>query len=76
MIQVVGEPDAHSALGRADERRADDVGGLGAEPEVVEREIERGTRGADEGCGGVRELESRLATVGQQPKLEAVPPGL
>ncbi len=74
MVEVVGQADAHSALGRVDERRADDGRGLVAEPDVVEREVEARARGADEVRDRVRDLERRLAAVRQEAELETVPP--
>ena len=72
MVEVVREPDAHAAVGRTDERPPNDVRGLVAQADVVQREVERGARCVDEGGDGLRRVEGRLAAVGQQPQLEAV----
>jgi hypothetical protein len=74
VVEVVGQADAHAALRRVDERGADGVCGLVAEPDVVEREVEGRARGADEIRDRVRDLERRLAAVRQEAELEAVPP--
>jgi hypothetical protein len=75
VVEVVGEPHPNSALGSADQRGANRVDRLGAEPEVVQSEVEARARTSDELGDCVGDLESRLASVVQQAELEAVPVG-
>jgi hypothetical protein len=70
MVEVVGEPHPHAALGRSDERLAHDVGGLVAQADVVKREVEALSRLLEERRDGVCDLERRLVAVSQQAKLE------
>jgi hypothetical protein len=70
VVEVVREPDADAAARGSDDRGADDLGRLVAETQVVEREIERLPRLAEERSRFVRDLERRLAAVGERPELE------
>jgi len=72
VIEVVREPDAHAALRRGDERGANDLGGLVAEAEVVERQVEAAAGAPDELGDSVRDRQRRLAAVRQQAQLDAV----
>jgi hypothetical protein len=55
----------HAPVLRADERVADDVGGVVVQPQVVERQLERALGLCDEIRDPVRDVERRLAAVGQ-----------
>jgi hypothetical protein len=59
-----------AALGRADERSADDVARLVLQPDVVERELERLTRTLDERRDLPRDVQRRLAAVGEGVNLD------
>ena len=64
-VEVVEKPDVHAPVLRADERVADDVGGVVVQPQVVERQLERVFRRRDEIRDLVRDVERRLAAVRQ-----------
>jgi hypothetical protein len=70
VVEVVRQAHPHAALGRADERPADDVRRLVVEAEVVEGEIEARPRLVDEPRDEPRDVERRLPPVGQRPELE------
>jgi hypothetical protein len=60
----------HATLVRADERTADDVVGPVLEPDVIEGELERLARALDEGRDPSRDVERRLAAVGEGVNLD------
>jgi hypothetical protein len=72
VVEVVGEPNADTALRRADERRAHDVRRAVAEAEAVEREVEARARAVEEGAERLRDVERGLTAVGQEAKLQGI----
>jgi hypothetical protein len=60
----------HSPLVRADERAANDVGGLVVQAQVVQRELERLPRLGEKRCDQACDLERRLAALGQGVNLD------
>jgi hypothetical protein len=60
----------HAALVRADERAANDVRRFVVQPDVVERELQRFSRTVDEGRDLSRDVERRLAAVGEGVNLD------
>jgi len=71
VVEVVRETHSNAALRGGDERAADDVGGVVAKPQVVEREIEPRARARDELGDGARDLQRGLPAVRQQPQVDA-----
>jgi hypothetical protein len=69
-VQVVDEPDVNAALVRADERITDDVVGPVLQPDVVERELEGLARAVDERRDLLRDVQRRLAAVGERVNLD------
>jgi hypothetical protein len=66
MVDVVREANRDVAGGRRTERAADDLVQIGREVEVVDGDVERRLRRAEE-CGQrVRGVRGRLAAVGQR----------
>jgi hypothetical protein len=66
MVDVVREANGDAAGGRRAERAADDLVQVGRQVEVVDGDVERRLRRAEE-CGQrVRSLVGRLAAVGQR----------
>ena len=55
---------------RADERGTDDVVGPVLQPDVVERELERLARAVDERRDLLRDVQRRLAAVGESVNLD------
>jgi hypothetical protein len=69
VVLVEGEPNRDALLRRALDRSRDEALGLVCEPEVVDRDLERPLRGGDEVGQRVRDLDRRLAAVGERPEL-------
>ena len=70
MVLVEGEPDGHAPLGRVLERAGDEPLRLVGEPEVVDRDVERPLRRGDEAGEEARDLDRRLAAVGEGADLD------
>jgi hypothetical protein len=70
VVLVEGEPDGHAAPGRVLERARDEALGLVGEAEVVDRDVEPALRGRDERGERLRDLDRRLAAVGERPELD------
>jgi hypothetical protein len=66
VVDVVREPDRDAALRRGDERALDDLPQVVREVEVVDRDLERLLRVADEVRERVRRPLSRLRSVGER----------
>ena len=60
VVRVVGEPHAHAARGRVAQRARHQVARLARQADVVEGQVERLARLAQEGRDAVRDLERRL----------------
>ena len=71
MVEVVRESHGDAALLGVHERTADDVVELLRQAVVVDRDLERLLRGAEEVGEGVRRLLGRLAAVGQRADFDA-----
>ena len=70
LIHVVDQPDVYAAFVRADERTADDVSRPVLQPDVVEGELERLARALDERRDPPRDVERRLAAIGEGVNLD------
>jgi hypothetical protein len=66
MVDVEREPDCDAARVRVAQRAADDRGEIVRQMQVVDRDVERVLRGADEFGERVRGVGGRLAAVGQR----------
>jgi hypothetical protein len=56
--------------GRVLDRSRDEALGLVGEAEVVDRDVEAALRGRDEAGECLRDLDRRLAAVGERPELD------
>ena len=65
MRDVVEETDADAALGRGEQRREDEGSGVGLEADVVERDVERRPRIAEERRDASCDVGGSLPTVAQ-----------
>jgi hypothetical protein len=70
MVLVEGKPDGHALAGRVLERARDQPLGLVGEAEVVDRDVEAALRRGDEAGERLRDLDRRLAAVGERPELD------
>jgi hypothetical protein len=70
VVLVEGEPDGDTAAGRVLQRACDQPLGLVREPEVVDRDVEAALRRRDEAGQRPRDLDRRLAAVGERPELD------
>jgi hypothetical protein len=70
VVLVEGEPDGHASSGRVLERAGDQPLGLVGEAEVVDRDVEAALGGLDETGERLRDLDRRLAAVGERPELD------
>jgi hypothetical protein len=70
VVDVVREPDGDAALGRADERALDDLLQVVRKMEVVDRDLERLGRGADEVRQRVGRALRRLRPVGERVNVD------
>jgi hypothetical protein len=70
VVLVEGEPDGHAAAGRVLDGACDQPLWLVGEPEVVDRDVEGALRGRDEAGERLRDLDRRLAAVGERPELD------
>jgi hypothetical protein len=70
VVLVEGEPDGHASPGRVLDRSRDEALGLVGEAEVVDRDVEAALRGRDEAGERLRDLDRRLAAVGERPELD------
>jgi hypothetical protein len=70
VVLVEGEPHGDTAAGRVLERTRDEALGLVGEAEVVDRDIEAVLRRRDEARERLRDLDRRLAAVGERPELD------
>ena len=66
MVDVVREPDGDAAFVRGAQRAADRRREVVGQMEVVDRDVERVLRGADEVSERLRGVGGRLAAVGQR----------
>jgi hypothetical protein len=66
MVDVVRQPDGDAAFVRSAQRAADRRREVVGQMEVVDRDVERVLRGADEVSERVRGVGGRLAAVGQR----------
>jgi hypothetical protein len=66
MVDVVCQPDRDTACVRVAQRAADRRREIVGQVEVVDRDVERVLRGADEVGERLRGLGGRLAAVGQR----------
>ena len=66
MVDVVREPHGDAAFVRGSQRAADRRREVVGQVEVVDRDVERVLRGADEVGERLRSLGGRLAAVGQR----------
>jgi hypothetical protein len=66
MVEVIRQPDCDAARVGVAQRAADDRGEIVRQMQVVDRDVERVLRGADESGERVRGLGGRLAAVGQR----------
>lgn len=66
MVDVVREPDGDAAFVRGAQRAADRRLEIVGQVQVVDRDVERVLRGADEVGERLRGLGGRLAAVGQR----------
>ena len=72
MVDVVREPDRDASLRRSNERVAHRIAECAREAKVVEGEVERLLRAAEEVGDGVRDLVGGLAAVGERAGLDQV----
>jgi hypothetical protein len=72
MVDVVREPHRDAALRCTGEGVDDGLSERAGQPEVVERDVERLLRAAEELDEGVRNLVGGLAPVGERPDLDQV----
>ena len=70
VVDVVDEPHGDAARLCREQRAGDDVRCVVVEPDVVERELEARLRGAQELGDLVCDVESGLAAVAVEPKLD------
>ena len=70
MVDVVDEPHGDAALLRVGQRRLDDLGGLVVQANVVERELEARSGGAEELRHLLCDLDRGLAAVAVEPELD------
>jgi hypothetical protein len=70
VVDVVDEPDRHAAAGGALERPDYERPRLVAEPEVVERELERPLGGVEEAGDVAGDVERALPAVGQRADVD------
>jgi hypothetical protein len=70
VVDVVGEADGDASTSRCRQGAGDELRRVRLEPEVVEGEVERVARGAEENRDGVGDLERSLAAVDQRPDLD------
>jgi hypothetical protein len=70
VVLVERQPDGHASSGSVLERAGDEPLGLVGEAEVVDRDVERALRGRDEAGERLRDLDRRLAAVGERPELD------
>jgi hypothetical protein len=70
VVLVEGEPDGHASSGRVLDCARDQPLGLVGEPEVVDRDVEAALGGLDERGECARDLDRRLAAVGERPELD------
>jgi hypothetical protein len=70
VVLVEGEPDGHASSGRVLERARDEALGLVGEAEVVDRDVEAVPGRRDEVGERLRDLDRRLAAVGERPELD------
>ena len=70
MIGVVGDPHSHAALGRLAQRGRDHVARFAGQPDVVEREVERLARLAQERGHALGEIECALAVRVERIRLD------
>jgi hypothetical protein len=63
----------HAALVRADEGSTNDVSCLVVQPDVIERELEGLTRAVDERRDPARDVQRRLAAVGERVNVDQGP---
>jgi hypothetical protein len=70
VVLVEGEPDGHASPRCVLERARDEALRLVGEPEVVDRDVEPALRGRDERGERLRDLDRRLAAVGERPELD------
>jgi hypothetical protein len=70
VVLVEREPDGHAPAGRVLERARDEAFRLVGEAEVVDRDVEAALRARDERGEGPRDLDRRLAAVGERPELD------
>src|SRR5512132_3419691 len=73
VVEVVDEAHSHSSSGGGPDCLGYDTGRLGAQVEVVVREIERALRGADEAGDVLGHLQRALTAVGEGAELEHKP---
>ena len=66
MVDVVREPDRDAAFVRGAQRTADRRREIVRQVEVVDRDVERVLRGAEEASERLRGVGGRLAAVGQR----------
>jgi hypothetical protein len=70
VVDVVREPDGDASLARSDQRVRDDLGGRRLEAQVVQCDVERPLRGAEEIGDRARDLVGGLAAVAQRPDVD------
>ena len=70
VVLVEGEPDGDASSGRVLERPGDQPLGLVGEAEVVDRDVEAALGRRDKAGERLRDLERRLAAVGERPELD------
>jgi hypothetical protein len=70
LVQVVDQPDMNPTLVRPDERGPHDLRCVVVEPDVVERQLEGLLRAVDERRDLPRDLQRRLAAVGESVNLD------
>ncbi len=73
MGDVVEEANPDSTLNGREERGEDECPGIGLDPDVVERDVERRARPGEEPCDPAGDVSCSLAAVGQ--RLETDPRG-